>query len=119
MENSLGLILGLTGAVCWGIADFAARFASRRVGAYRTLFFMQFFGFVVLSVYLRFEAVFCTLPPGWQPWALHGCRRIVERNGFTLALSFVRDWSDEYRRASFVQLSGAYSGALARERRAD
>jgi drug/metabolite transporter (DMT)-like permease len=66
----LGVILGLTGAVCWGMADFAARFASRRVGAYRTLFFMQFFGLVVLSVYLKFAGGFSHVAPGWQPWAL-------------------------------------------------
>jgi drug/metabolite transporter (DMT)-like permease len=66
----LGIILGLTGAVCWGMADFAARFASRRVGAYRTLFFMQFFGFLALSVYLKFTGGFSHVAPGWQPWAL-------------------------------------------------
>jgi len=70
VENSLGVILGLTGAVCWGMADFAARFASRRVGAYRTLFFMQFFGFVALSIYLKFTGGFSHVAPGWQPWAL-------------------------------------------------
>jgi uncharacterized membrane protein len=70
VENSLGVILGLTGAVCWGMADFAARFASRRVGAYRTLFFMQFFGFIALSVYLKFAGGFSHVAPGWQPWAL-------------------------------------------------
>ena len=66
----MGVILGLTGAVCWGIADFAARFASRRVGAYRTLFFMQFFGFIALSIYLKFAGGFSHVAPGWQPWAL-------------------------------------------------
>jgi drug/metabolite transporter (DMT)-like permease len=66
----LGILFGLTGAVCWGIADFAARFASRRVGAYRTLFFMQFFGFVALSIYLKFAGGFSHVAPGWQPWAL-------------------------------------------------
>ena len=66
----MGVILGLTGAVCWGMADFAARFASRRVGAYRTVFFMQFFGFVALSVYLKFAGGFSHVAPGWQPWAL-------------------------------------------------
>jgi drug/metabolite transporter (DMT)-like permease len=66
----LGIILGLTGAVCWGMADFAARFASRRVGAYRTLFFMQFFGFLALSVYLKFTGGFSHVAPGWRPWAL-------------------------------------------------
>jgi drug/metabolite transporter (DMT)-like permease len=70
VENSLGIILGLTGAVCWGMADFAARFASRRVGAYRTLFFMQFFGFLALSAYLKFTGGFSHVAPGWQPWAL-------------------------------------------------
>lgn len=66
----MGIILGLTGAVCWGIADFAARFASRTVGAYRTLFFMQFFGFLALSAYLKFAGEFSHVAPGWQPWAL-------------------------------------------------
>jgi drug/metabolite transporter (DMT)-like permease len=66
----LGVILGLTGAVCWGMADFAARFASRQVGAYRTLFFMQFFGFIALSIYLKFAGGFSHVAPGWQPWAL-------------------------------------------------
>jgi drug/metabolite transporter (DMT)-like permease len=65
----LGVILGLTGAVCWGLADFAARFASRRVGAYRTLLFMQFFGFLALSAYLKWTGDFFRgVAPGWQPW---------------------------------------------------
>lgn len=67
----MGIILGLTGAVCWGLADFAARFASRRVGAYRTLFFMQFFGFVALSAYLRWTGGFAQIAvPGWKSSAL-------------------------------------------------
>jgi len=52
------------------MADFAARFASRQVGAYRTLFFMQFFGFIALSIYLKFAGGFSHVAPGWQPWAL-------------------------------------------------
>ena len=71
MNVSLAIILGLTGAFCWGAADFAARFASRRVGAYRTLFFMQFFGFLALSVYLKSTGGFSHgVAPGWQPWAM-------------------------------------------------
>jgi drug/metabolite transporter (DMT)-like permease len=71
MNISLAIILGLTGAVSWGAADFAARFASRQVGAYRTLFFMQFFGFLALSVYLKFTGGFSRgIALGWQPWAL-------------------------------------------------
>jgi drug/metabolite transporter (DMT)-like permease len=67
----LGIILGLTGAVCWGVADFSARFASRRVGAYRTLFYMQFFGFLALTIFLKATGGFRHgIAPGWQPWAL-------------------------------------------------
>jgi drug/metabolite transporter (DMT)-like permease len=71
MNVSLAIILGLTGAIAWGAADFAARFASRQVGAYRTLFFMQFFGFLALSIYLKFTGGFSHgIAPGWQPWAM-------------------------------------------------
>jgi len=71
MNISLAIILGLTGAISWGAADFAARFASRQVGAYRTLFFMQFFGFVALSVYLKSTGGFSHgIAPGWHPWAM-------------------------------------------------
>jgi len=71
MNISLAIILGLTGAISWGAADFAARFASRQVGAYRTLFFMQFFGFIALTVYLKSTGGFSHgIAPGWQPWAM-------------------------------------------------
>ena len=78
MHYSLAIILGLTGALCWGAADFAARFASRRVGAYRTLFFMQFFGFIALSVYLKFRGGFFEgIAPGWHPWALAALAGVI------------------------------------------
>jgi drug/metabolite transporter (DMT)-like permease len=71
MNISLAIMLGLTGAVSWGAADFAARFASRQVGAYRTLFFMQFFGFLALSVYLKSTGGFSRgIASGWHPWAM-------------------------------------------------
>lgn len=67
----MGILLGLTGAVCWGVADFSARFASLRVGAYRTLFFMQFFGFLALSIFLLSTEGFRRgIAPGWHPWAM-------------------------------------------------
>ncbi len=71
MNISLAIILGLTGAIAWGAADFAARFASRQVGAYRTLFFMQFFGFLALTVDLKSTGGFWHgIAPGWHPWAM-------------------------------------------------
>ena len=66
----MGIILGLSGAVCWGVADFIARFSSRRVGAYRTLLFMQVFGFLGLSAYLKWTHGFAQIGAhGWKPWA--------------------------------------------------
>src|SRR5579864_8237286 len=47
-----GILLGLTAALGWGAADFMARFASRRVGAYPTLHYMQLFGFLALTASL-------------------------------------------------------------------
>lgn len=46
---AMSIILGLSAAVCWGVADFLARYASRELGAYRSLFFMQAFGLGLLS----------------------------------------------------------------------
>ena len=48
----MGIFLGLAAAVCWGAADFLARYAARRIGAYRTLAFMQVAGLAAASVYL-------------------------------------------------------------------
>ncbi len=66
----MGVLLGISGALCWGVADFAARFSARRVGAFRTLFFMQFFGFLALSVYVKFTGGFSSVAPGWRSWEL-------------------------------------------------
>ena len=46
-----GILLGLSAAVCWGVADFIARYSARRIGAYRTLFYMQVAGLVFASVW--------------------------------------------------------------------
>jgi drug/metabolite transporter (DMT)-like permease len=74
----LGIVLGLTGAVCWGVSDFLARFASRRVGAYRTLFFMQFFGFLALSAYLKWAGGFAHIATGgWKPWAVGAIAGVI------------------------------------------
>jgi drug/metabolite transporter (DMT)-like permease len=86
MHPSAGIVLGLTGAFCWGSADFAARFTSRRLGAYRALFFMQFFGFILLGVYLKWSGGFSRgVAPGWQPWALAAVAGVLNV-GASLAL---------------------------------
>ena len=67
----MGILLGLTAALCWGSGDFLARYATRLVGFYRTLIFMQIIGVVGLSLYLLISGEFGRLfaHAGWQPWA--------------------------------------------------
>ena len=65
----MGILLGLTAALCWGSADFFARYATRIVGTYRTLFFMQFFGVLCLSIYVLLSGTWRPLLTiGWQTW---------------------------------------------------
>jgi len=48
----LGILFGLAAALSWGAADFLARYSARRIGAYRTLFYMQATGLVAASAFL-------------------------------------------------------------------
>src|SRR5208282_106701 len=49
-----GILLGLAAAISWGAADFFARYSSKRIGAYRTLFFMTVAGLLSASLYLAY-----------------------------------------------------------------
>jgi drug/metabolite transporter (DMT)-like permease len=60
----LGILLGLTAALSWGVADFIARFATRRVGTYRTLFYMQVVGLAGASVGMAATHQFSRLAGG-------------------------------------------------------
>jgi drug/metabolite transporter (DMT)-like permease len=63
------IILGITAAIGWGVADFCARFASRQIGAWRTQMYMQVFGAAVLTVFLGHAGEFPRLMAlGWRPW---------------------------------------------------
>ncbi len=65
----MDIILGISAALGWGVADFSARFPSRRIGAYRTLMIMQFFGFLALTIYLWQAGIFSRgMASGWRPW---------------------------------------------------
>lgn len=67
----MGVLLGLLAALGWGSADFLARYATRLIGTYRTLFYMQFIGLFSLSIYLIATGQLPRLleTAGWQPWA--------------------------------------------------
>src|ERR1700694_5299376 len=66
----MGIILGLSAALCWGAADFLARYCTRLIGTYRTSFFMQFIGAIGLTVYLFSSGDLAHLAhsAGWQSW---------------------------------------------------
>jgi drug/metabolite transporter (DMT)-like permease len=67
----MGILLGLLTAIGWGGADFTARFSAHRVGALRTMFYMQFVGFLLLTISMRWLGGWGHLADGsgWQPWA--------------------------------------------------
>lgn len=70
----MGIIYGLTAAVCWGAADFLVRYSTRIIGSFRTLFFMQALGCIALTVLLVTTGELATVShhasvQGWL-WAL-------------------------------------------------
>ncbi len=65
----MDILLGISAALGWGVADFSARFSARRIGAFRTLIVMQAFGLTALSIFLWLTGGFSRhVPPGWTPW---------------------------------------------------
>jgi drug/metabolite transporter (DMT)-like permease len=78
----MGILLGLLTALTWGGADFIARFATHRIGALRSMLYMQLIGFFLLSLLLPALGSWGHLADGsgWQPWAwgfLAGCFNAV------------------------------------------
>ena len=67
----MGILLGLLTALTWGGADFIARFATHRIGALRSMLYMQLIGFLLLSSLLPMLGGWGHLADGsgWQPWA--------------------------------------------------
>lgn len=67
----MGILLGLATALCWGSADLFARFAARKLGAFRTMLYMQVCGFFLLTLVMRQLGGWGPLfsGAGWQPWS--------------------------------------------------
>ena len=67
----MGILLGLASALCWGSADLFARFAARRIGAFRTMLYMQASGFCLITLVMPQLGGWGHLfdGSGWRPWA--------------------------------------------------
>ena len=67
----MGILLGLLTALSWGSADFLARFATRKIGTFRTMLYMQLTGFLLLTAVLHWLGGWGHLADGsgWRPWA--------------------------------------------------
>ena len=102
----MGILLGLLTALSWGGADFLARFAAHRIGALRTMFYMQLIGFLLLSIFLPSLGGWGHLADGsgWQPWgwgilagAFNGCGTLALYRSFEIGkLSIVAPISASY-----------------------
>jgi len=58
----MGILLGVLTALTWGGSDFLARFATERMGTLRTLLYMQFIGFILLTLALPWLGGWATSP---------------------------------------------------------
>jgi drug/metabolite transporter (DMT)-like permease len=67
----MGILLGLATALSWGSADLFARYATRRIGTFRTMLYMQLCGFCLLTLAMPRLGGWGHLfdGSGWQPWA--------------------------------------------------
>jgi drug/metabolite transporter (DMT)-like permease len=67
----MGILLGLLTALSWGSSDLLARFATRKIGTLRAMLYMQFIGFLLLTVALPRLGGLGHLADGsgWKPWA--------------------------------------------------
>src|ERR1700738_1180901 len=82
----MGILLSVLTALTWGGSDFLARFATQRMGTLRTMLYMQFTGFILLTIALPWLGGWGHLADGsgWQPWAwgaLAGCVNAVSTLG--------------------------------------
>jgi len=82
----MGILFGLLTALSWGSADLLARFATRRIGTFRAMLYMQLTGLLLLTVALRWMGGWGHLSGyGWKPWAWGICAGVLNTSA-TLAL---------------------------------
>jgi drug/metabolite transporter (DMT)-like permease len=94
----MGIIFGLAAAFAWGTADFFVRYATRLIGPYCTLFYMQFLGLAAITLYLVVSGDLAALLThnSWQPWAwlllvsvINTCSSLALYRAFTVGLMMI------------------------------
>jgi drug/metabolite transporter (DMT)-like permease len=82
------VLLGLLAALFWGVSSLCVRFSGRGIGAYRTLFFAQFPGLLVMSAWLLLDRAIIAAAverASWQGWlAACGAAPLVLFGSFSL-----------------------------------
>jgi drug/metabolite transporter (DMT)-like permease len=82
----MGILLGLLTALSWGSSDLLARFATRKIGTFRAMLYMQLTGLLLLTAALHWIGGWGHLSGhGWKPWAWGICAGVLN-TGATLAL---------------------------------
>ena len=83
----MGILLGLATALCWGSADLLARFATRAIGTFRTMLYMQLTGLLLMTAAMHWLGGWGHLADGsgLRPW-MWGILVGVLNTSSTLAL---------------------------------
>src|SRR5215813_2640326 len=83
----MGILIGLLTALTWGGADFTALFSTHRIGTLRTMFYMQFVGVLLLTLFMRWLGGWGYLADGlgWLFWAWGFLAGLLNASG-TLSL---------------------------------
>jgi len=83
----MGILLGLATALSWGSADLLARFATRSIGTFRTMLYMQLTGLLLLTAAMPWLGGWGHLADGsgWHVWAWGICAGVLNASS-TLAL---------------------------------
>ncbi len=121
---NLAITLGLAAAALWGVGDLVARFATRAVGPYRTLYMQQVIGLALLTAgLLATHGYVRAMHQPWQVWVWASVAGVLFNVGTLLLyiafergkLAVVSPLSASYAvvAAALSLLSGERLGAVA------
>ena len=91
----MAVMYGILTAILWGVADYYARFSTRRIGTFRTLCYMEAVGVTALTIWLaasgQLIGMFALALPRMWAWVVFSALlSTVASLAFYRALSFVK-----------------------------